>query len=440
MTDIGKKAGTTPRRRFLKSTGTAVLGGTLAYNMGIVGAMAAGASNTLKVGLIGCGGRGTGAAAQALRADPDVVLTAMGDVFADRLEQSLSALADEVPAEKLKVGRNQRFVGFDAYRKVIDSGVDVVLLATPPSFRPEHMLAAVDAGKHVFCEKPVAVDAPGVRKVLAAARKAKEKNLSVMSGFCYRYDYANRAMFDKVLNGEIGELMAVTTMRYGTELWSFPRQPGWSDMEYQMRNWYYYHWLSGDHIVEQAVHSIDLMCWVMGDQVPVRATGSGGRQVRTDPVFGNIYDHFAIEYEYANGARGYHFCRQHNNCSNRNTVEMFGNRGLARISMGRPVLELSGKPSWTYNGEKNDMYQTEHDELFKAIRSGRPVNDGEWMANSTMMAIMGRDSAYSGQTITWEDAINSDKREGPPNDQFSWDLKWEGPGVPIPGKGAWARK
>src|SRR5690606_21457814 len=160
-----------------------------------------------------------------LRADPDVVLTAMGDVFADRLEQSLSALADEVPAEKLKVGRNQRFVGFDAYRKVIDSGVDVVLLATPPSFRPEHMLAAVDAGKHVFCEKPVAVDAPGVRKVLAAARKAKEKNLSVMSGFCYRYDYANRAMFDKVLNGEIGELMAVTTMRYGTELCRSPVSP-----------------------------------------------------------------------------------------------------------------------------------------------------------------------------------------------------------------------
>lgn len=440
MTDNVKKAGTTRRRTFLKSTGAAVIGGTLAYNMGIVGAMAAGSSNTLKVGLIGCGGRGTGAAAQALRADPDVVLTAMGDVFADRLEQSLKALAEEVPTEKLKVGRDHRFVGFDAYRKVIDSGVDVVLLATPPGFRPEHMMAAVDAGKHVFCEKPVAVDAPGVRKVLAAARKAKEKNLSVVSGFCYRYDFGNRAMFDKIRGGEIGELMAVTTMRYGTELWSFPRQPGWTDMEYQMRNWYYYHWLSGDHIVEQAVHSIDLMCWVMGDQVPIRATGTGGRQVRTDPIFGNIYDHFAIEYEYANGARGYHFCRQHNNCTNRNTIEMFGSKGLARITMGRHVLELSGKDNWTYNGEKNDMYQTEHDELFASIRKGRPVNDGEWMANSTMMAIMGRDSAYTGQTITWEDAISSDKAEGPPHDKFSWDLQWEGPGVPIPGKGVWARK
>lgn len=434
MTDNVKKAGMTRRRTFLK-TGAAVIGGTLAYNMGIVGAMAAGSSNTLKVGLIGCGGRGTGAAAQALRADPDVVLTAMGDVFADRLEQSLKSLTEEVPAEKLKVSRDHRFVGFDAYRKVIDSGVDVVLLATPPSFRPEHMMAAVNAGKHVFCEKPVAVDAPGVRKVLQAAQKAKEKNLSVVSGFCYRYDYGNRAMFDRIHNGEIGELMAVTTMRYGTELWSFPRQPGWTDMEYQMRNWYYYHWLSGDHIVEQAVHSIDLMCWAMGNQVPVRATGSGGRQVRTDPIFGNIYDHFAIEYEYANGARGYHFCRQQNNCTNRNTIEMFGNKGLARISMGRHVLELSGKDNWTYSGKKNDMYQTEHDELFAAIRKGQPVNDGEWMANSTLMAIMGRDSAYTGQTVTWEDAIKSDKAEGPPHDQFSWDLQWEGPGVPIPGKG-----
>lgn len=434
MTDNMKKTGTTRRRTFLKSTGAAVIGGTLAYNMGIVGAMAAVSSNTLKVGLIGCGGRGTGAAAQALRADPDVVLTAMGDVFADRLEQSLKSLAEELPAEKLSVSKEHRFIGFDAYRKVIDSGVDVVLLATPPGFRPEHLMAAVDAGKHVFCEKPVAVDAPGVRKVLAAARKAKEKNLSIVSGFCYRYDYGSRAMFDKILNGEIGELMAVTTMRYGGELWSFPRQPGWTDMEYQMRNWYYYHWLSGDHIVEQAVHSIDLMCWVMGDQLPVRATGTGGRQVRTDPVFGNIYDHFAIEYEYAGGARGYHFCRQHNNCTNRNAIEMFGNKGLARITMGKPVLELSGKGNWTYDGKKNDMYQTEHDELFASIRNGRPVNDGEWMANSTMMAIMGRDSAYTGRTVTWEDAIKSDKTEGPPPDQFSWDLQWEGPGVAIPGK------
>jgi predicted dehydrogenase len=440
MAETMKKAGITRRRTFLKSTGAAVIGGTLAYNMGIVGAMAAGSSNTLKVGLIGCGGRGTGAAAQALRADPDVVLTAMGDVFADRLEQSLKALAEEVPAEKLKVSRDHRFIGFDAYRKVIDSGVDVVLLTTPPRFRPEHMMAAVEAGKHVFCEKPVAVDAPGVRKVLAAAKKAKEKNLSVVSGFCYRYDYGYRAMFDKILNGEIGELMAVTTMRYGTELWSFPRQPGWTDMEYKMRNWYYYHWLSGDHIVEQAVHSIDLMCWVMGDQVPVRATGSGGRQVRTDPIFGNIYDHFAIEYEYANGARGYHFCRQHNNCTNRNTIEMFGSKGLARIRMGKPVLELSGKGNWTYNGEKNDMYQTEHDELFASIRNGRPVNDGKWMANSTMMAIMGRDSAYTGKTVTWADAINSEKTEGPPHEQFSWDLEWDGPGVPVPGKDVWVRK
>lgn len=427
--------GKTRRRTFLKSTGAAMIGGTLAYNMGMVNsAFGASASNTLKVGLIGCGGRGTGAAAQALRADPDVVLTAMGDVFADRLEGALKALKEEVDEKKIKVDAGNRFVGFDAYKKVIDSGVDVVLLATPPSFRPDHMMAAIDAGKHVFSEKPVAVDAPGVRKVLEASRKAREKKLSVVSGFCYRYDFSNRAMFGKILDGTVGEIMAVTTMRYGGELWSFPRQPGWTDMEYQMRNWYYYHWLSGDHIVEQAVHSIDLMAWVMGDKMPVKATGTGGRQVRVDPVYGNIYDHFAIEYEYANGAKGYHFCRQQNGCANRNTVEVFGNKGLARIAMGRPVLELSGRDNWEYKGEKNDMYQTEHNELFASIRNGKPMNDGEWMANSSMMAILGRDVAYTGQTITWDEAIKSEKTAGPPTDKFAWDLKWEGPGVAMPGR------
>jgi predicted dehydrogenase len=429
------KTGKTKRRTFLKSTGAAVIGGTFAYNLGLMqSAFASTKNDTLKVGLIGCGGRGTGAAVQALNADPDVILTAMADVFSDRLEQSYNALKEEVPEKKLQVSKQNRFVGFDAYRELIASGVDVVLLATPPSFRPDHLMAAIDAGKHVFCEKPMAVDGPGVRKVLEASKKAKAKSLSVVSGFCYRYDYPNRAIFGKIRDGEIGELMAVTTMRYGGELWSFPRQPGWTDMEYQMRNWYYYHWLSGDHIVEQAVHSIDLMAWVMGDKTPLKATGTGGRQVRTEEIYGNIYDHFAIEYEYANGARGYHFCRQQNGCMNRNTIEMFGSKGLAKVTMGRPVLELSGRNNWQYEGEKNDMYQTEHDELFASIRSGQPMNDGEWMTNSTMMAIMGRTAAYTGQSVTWNEALNSDQMAGPSADEFAWDLRWAGPGVAIPGR------
>src|SRR5687767_7930978 len=280
------------RRAFLKNTSLALVGSSLAYHSVVASSLSAGRKPTLKVGLIGCGGRGTGAAAQALQADPDVLLTAMGDVFVDRLEESYSALLEEVP-KKIKVEKANKFVGFDAYRKVIDSGVDVVILATPPAFRPDHLMAAIDAGKHVFCEKPVAVDAPGVRKVLEAAKKAKAKKLSLVSGFTFRYDYSKRALFDKVLNGDIGEIVSVSSTRNGGDLWYHPRQASWTDMEYQMRNWYYQNWLSGDYLVEMIVHSLDLMMWAMGDKVPARATGSGGRQVRVDQKYGNIYDHFA---------------------------------------------------------------------------------------------------------------------------------------------------
>jgi predicted dehydrogenase len=222
-------------------------------------------ANVIRVGLIGCGGRGTGAAAQALNADPDVHLTAMGDVFADRLEESYKAIMEEVP-QKVKIGKGDKYVGFDAYRKVIDSGVDVVLLATPPAFRPHHLMAAIDAGKHVFCEKPVAVDAPGIRMVLDAARKAKEKKLSLVSGFTFRYDNSKRALFERVLRGDIGQVVSVSSTRNGGELWYHPRQSSWTDMEYQMRNWYYQNWLSGDYLVEMIVHSLDLMMWSLGDR------------------------------------------------------------------------------------------------------------------------------------------------------------------------------
>ncbi len=413
------------RRSFIKNTGTAIIGGAA---LGMAFPAAAGVKKpVLKVGLVGCGGRGSGAALEAMRADPDVVLTAMGDVFPDRLNESYAALMEEVPT-KMKVSQQNKFIGFDAYQKVIDSGVDVVLLATPPAFRPDHMTAAVAAGKHVFCEKPVAVDAPGVRKILAAAKQAKEKNLSVMSGFCFRHDYPNRATFGKVLNGDIGDILTVSTFRYGGELWYKPRQPNWTDMTYNMRNWYYYDWLSGDFIVEQAVHSIDMMCWVMGDKMPVSAIGSGGRQVRTDAKYGNIYDHFAIEYEYANGAKGFHFCRQQSGCANRNSVDILGTTGKASVIIGRKY-ELTGKNPWTYTGEKNNMYQTEQNEFFASIRNGKPMNDGEVMANSTMLAILSRMVGYSGQSITWQDAINSNIVLAPSIDKFAWDLDW--PTLPV---------
>jgi predicted dehydrogenase len=419
------------RRSFLRNSGIALIGSTLAYQSGMSAPSGNTKKPTLKVGLIGCGGRGTGAALQALQADPDTVLTAMGDVFEDRLNESYQELIKEAK-DKVKVSNQNKFVGFDAYLKVIQSGVDVVLLATPPAFRPDHLIAAVDAGKHVFCEKPVAVDAPGVRKVLMAAKKAQEKRLSLVSGFCLRYDSGNRAIFKKVLDGDIGDIKTVSTFRNGGELWYKPRQQNWSNMTNQMRNWYYYNWLSGDFIVEMTVHSLDMMSWAMGDKMPLRATGTGGRQVRVDDRYGNIYDHFAVEFEYANGIKGFHFARQQEKTSSRNSVEILGTEGTALINVARNH-EIMGKKPWQYTGPKNDMYQTEHDELFSSIRNGKPMNDGEWMANSTMIAILGRMVAYTGQTITWEQALNSNEVLGPKTEDYSWDLDWVGPPIAKPG-------
>ncbi len=415
------------RRTFIKSTGAAVIAGALpqlSFGQPTL------SSNTLKVGLIGCGGRGAGAASQAMQADPNVVLIAMGDVFADRLDESYNALLELHP-DKVKVDKTHRFIGFDAYKKVIESGVDVVLLCTPPTFRPDHMMAAVEAGKHTFCEKPVAIDAPGVRKVLAAAKKAKEKKLSVVSGFCFRYDSPKRALFDRVLKGEIGEVKSVLTVRNGGELWTRPRQAGWTDMEYQLRNWLYHTWLSGDFINEMMVHSLDMMSWALGDKNPIQATGTGGRQSRTGEIYGNAYDHFAIEYDYGNGLKGIHFSRQQDGCSTTNRVEVAGSAGNAFIQGSKH--EISGKVNWKYDGKVNDMYQTEHDELFASIRQGKPMNDGEVMARSSMLGVLGRMVAYTGQTITWEDALNSNQVLAPAIDQYAWDLKWPGLELAKPG-------
>jgi myo-inositol 2-dehydrogenase/D-chiro-inositol 1-dehydrogenase len=417
--------GHSARRNFIKRSG-AVISGSMLFNINASQAFSIG-NRTLKVGLIGCGGRGSGAAEQALTADPDVILTAMGDVFSDRLEESYQALKEIHPA-RVQVDASKKFVGFDAYQKVINSDVDVVLLATPPAFRPDHLLAAIRAGKHAFAEKPVAIDAPGVRKVLDAARMAREKNLSLVSGFCFRYDFPKRALFQKVLKGEIGEVRSVSTMRNGGLLWNKPRQAGWTEMEYQLRNWLYYTWLSGDFITEMMVHSLDMMSWAFNDVPPIRATGTGGRQVRTDQVYGNAFDHFAVEFEYPNGARGFHFSRQQDGCSTVNKVDIIGTGGNAYIG-GEHGHEIHKASIWKYEGTRNNMYQTEQDELFAGIRSGKPVNDGNWMAQSSMLGVLSRMAAYTGQTITYADALKSDVSLAPTIEQFSWDLNW--PVVPV---------
>lgn len=419
----------TDRRVFIKKAGAATLFSVAILNAGFANSFLP-KNKVLKVGLVGCGGRGTGAAVQALRADPDTVLHAMADAFEDRLTSSLELLK-KAHGQRADVKKNMQFVGFDAYQKLIDSGVDVVLLAAPPGFRPKHFSAAIAAGKHVFYEKPVAVDGPGIRKVLEAAKKAKEKNLSLVSGLCFRYDMQKQALFGKVLNGEIGDIKSISSTRYGGELWFKDRQPDWNDMQYKMRNWYYYNWLGGDFIVEMFVHSTDMISWAMGDKMPLTACGVGGRQWRTDKKYGNIYDHFAVELDYGRGLKGNISTRQLSGGSSRNSVEIAGSLGNVFCEGNRH--EIWGKEDWKYEGERNDMYQTEHDVFFRSIRKGEAINDGERAANSTLMAIMSRDAAYSGQIISWEDAMNSTVSLGPKNDEYSWDLIYEGPGIAIPG-------
>jgi predicted dehydrogenase len=328
----------------------------------------------------------------------------MADIFEDRLELSINSLK-EIHGDRIKVEKSNKFVGFDGTKKVMDSDVDVVILTTPPCYRPQQLEMAVAAGKHIFCEKPMAVDAPGVRRVLDAAKAAKEKNLSLVSGFCWRYHFPKRATFEKVMEGAIGNVTsAINTYNTGG-LWLRDVQPEWSEMKKKMRNWLYYNYISGDHIVEQAIHSIDMMSWALGDIKPISATGTGGRQSRTGEEYGNIYDHFGIVYEYEKGVKGYHFSRQQKDCSNSYGVELIGDKGQAVVDC------IRGKH--TISGEDNDMYQEEHNELFASIRAGKPMNDGEWMAQSTMLGIMGRMVAYTGQTITYEQAINSTEKLGP---------------------------
>ncbi|HLT06144.1 MAG TPA: Gfo/Idh/MocA family oxidoreductase [Cyclobacteriaceae bacterium] len=426
-----EKSGKNNRRDFLKSTSALLIGGAV-LPLGFSTKAQAANDNTLKVGLIGCGGRGTGAAVQALKADSNAVLTCMADAFADHLENSLNNISKASP-NQVKVDKTNQFVGFDAYQKVLDSDVDVVILTTPPAFRPGHFKAAIEAGKHVFCEKPVAVDAPGVRSVLESARKAKEKGLAVVSGFTFRYDFPKRAFFEKVNAGQLGEVLTVSTVRNGGGLWSKPRQPEWKNMEYQLRNWLYYDYLSGDYLVEMMCHSLDMMSWAVGDQLPISATGTGGRQARTEEIYGNVWDHFAIEYDFANGAKGFHFSRQQQGCSNTNKVEVVGKEGFGLVDVGRGIHQISGANAWSYDGEKNNPYETQHEELFASIRAGKPMNEGELMANSTMLAVLGRMVGYSGQTITWEDALKSEVVLGPSLDQYSWDLDWKINPVAVPG-------
>jgi predicted dehydrogenase len=409
---------TTPhpdRRGFLKTTGAVASASALA--LGSAPFVHAEGSATLRVGLIGCGQRGTGAAAQALRADRGAKLWAMGDAFPDRLQSSLANLRNDAALRDKVSVQGRCFTGFEAYQDVIASGVDVVLLCEPPGFRPQHLRAAVLANKHVFAEKPVAVDGPGVRTVLAACEEARRRNLSVVSGLCYRYDLAKRDLMRRIHDGAIGQILALHTNYLTGTLWMHEREPSWSDMEWQVRNWLYFTWLSGDHNVEQHVHSLDKMAWALGDQYPVSCVGLGGRQVRTDPAYGHIFDHHSVVYNYAGGVKCFSFTRQQAGAANDVNDYVVGTTGIANC-MRHSISNHQGAVTWRYTGSAPNMYQTEHNELFASIRNGQPINNGGYMARSTLMGIMGRMATYSGQVVTWEQALTSEESLAP--ERMDW--------------------
>jgi len=414
------------RREFIRQSAT-VVGATLASGV-LPGAYAAG-SDEIRVGLVGCGGRGTGAAVDVAAAAPGVKIVAMADAFRDRLDKSAETLKKEL-GDKFDVPEEQRFVGFDAYEKVLAANVNYVILATPPGFRPMHLKAAVAAGKHIFTEKPVAVDSPGVRTCLEVYEQAKAKGLGIASGTQYRHSTGHQETIQRLHDGAIGDLVFARAYFNTGLLWYRERQPGWTDMEWQMRNWYYFTWLCGDHIVEQHVHNLDVVNWAMQAH-PVRCVGVGGRQVRTAPVFGHIYDHFCIDYEYANGARMMSMCRQMANCENNVSEGFAGTKGFAEIIPYRKFV-ITGPNAWKFDREDNKPYIQEHTTLIESLRAGRPINELKNIAESTLTAIMGRMAAYTGKLVTWEAALNSEENLMP--EKLDWNAPLPVPPVAMPGQ------
>ena len=414
------------RRTFLKAAGAAVTGFPAVISAQTV-------TNAIKVGLVGCGGRGTGAASQALRADDYSELTAVADVSQEQIDHSLETLGKiQRIADRVKVVAANRFIGMDAFEKVIASGADVILLATPPGFRPVHLAACIGAGKHVFCEKPVATDAPGVRAVLQTAEDARAKKLSLVAGFCWRYNNMIQDTFKQMHDGAIGRIVSYYGTYYTSPVKPMPpastRPAGMSDIEWQIRNWYNFTWTCGDGLVEQAVHSVDKVAWAMNDEPPVSCVAVGGRAIPAEG--GNIFDHFEVNYLYPNNVRAFLGCRQITGCYNENADYILGTDGSCTIGRG-PRPRIEGKTNWTWSGQPYDMYQREHDVLFAAIRKGEALNDGKRMATSTLLAMMGRMAAYTGQQITWDQALNSQERLVP--EKLDWKGSHEVPPLAKPG-------
>ena len=441
-----EKIDNTSRRDFIKKSSMLVAGGAVVGgNLNIARAAHAFGSDTIKIGLVGCGGRGTGAAVQALNTmkktdinpNGEVKLVAMGDAFADRLQTCYRTVKGQ-HGNYADVPKDRQFVGFDAYKNVIDSDIDLVILATSPGFRPLHFEYAVNAGKNVFMEKPVATDAAGVRRVLAANEEAKKKNLAVAVGLQRHHEKRYLNTIEKIWDGAIGDLVMTRVYWNGGGVWVRGRQDGQTELEYQMRNWYYFNWLCGDHINEQHIHNLDVSNWLV-QGYPVECNGMGGREVRNGVDHGQIYDHHFCEYTYANGVKMISQCRHIKNCWNNVSEHAHGTKGYADLS-GK-IYNAKGDMIWDFSKDGAGGHQEEHYDLFAALRRGETPNEGEYGAKSTMTAILGRDATYTGKVVKWDDAINvengladfdgfksmDDKAPISPDDNGGYD-------IPVPGK------
>ncbi|MGO1068837.1 Gfo/Idh/MocA family protein [Lysobacter sp. CA199] len=433
MTDEQRPAAMLPfdplRRKFLKrGAGTAATIG-LASTFGT--AYAAG-SDEIRIGLIGAGGRGTGALRNALEAAPGVRVVAIGDAFQDNLDKSVAAIEAKI-GKPIGVPAERRFVGLDAYKQVLAQDINYVILATPPAFRPEHLRAAIEAGKHVFTEKPIAVDSPGVRQVLALSDLADSKGLKIAAGTQRRHQAGYLETIQRIRDGAIGEIVAARAYWNQGSLWHIDRLQGWSDGEWMLRNWLYFNWLAGDIIVEQHIHNMDVINWAMNAH-PVSAVSLAGRQVRTEAVFGNVYDHFATDFEYESGTHMISMCRQIAGCANNISEAVVGTRGNARVDQH----VITGANAWKRDSRLAesdvDPYMQEHVDLISAIRGGKPLNELKQVSEATLTAIMGRMAGYSGSRVTWEEALNSEEALAPGPFALSGSIKI--PAVAMPGKAA----
>ncbi len=418
---MGGGSGESTRREFLGQTGGVLAGAALAPRLDIARAAHVGGSDEVRIALVGCGGRGGGAALQAMNnaAGARVRLVALADAFGDRVESCHKALLAATGDDgRVDVPQERRFVGLDSFRQAIESDVHMVLLCTPPGPRPVHFETAVEAGKHVFMEKPVATDAPGVRRVMAANARAKEQGLLVAVGHHLRHEDKHRRIVEEIHGGALGELSYMRAYFNSGGVWVRRREPGQTEMQYQVRNWYYFTWMGGDHIVEQHVHDLDVCNWIHGSH-PVEAQGVGGRQVRVGKDYGEIYDHHSVEFTYADGVKLFSFCRHMPGCWSSFSQHAHGTKGHASIEgHGKSELFVTGREPRRWEREHHG-HQIEHDHLFAALLAGEPYNEGDYAATSTMTAILGRMATYSGQVVRWDEALASNLDLQP--ESYAWD-------------------